>query len=82
MALWRIGMVAWAHGHAHRADNYIAIQFPLTVCASCKPKCDVSDIVDNRGWRRIVKSLQARGFENPDRNSLRMVFEPLPRGTA
>ncbi len=82
IAEWRVGARAWAHKTKHLEDNYVSLQFPLNVCDSCKAKVVLADIINNRGWVMIVRSLRANGFANPDRASLQLEFEPLLMGTA
>ena len=82
IAAWRVGMRAWAHQTEHLDDNYMSVGFGLTVCDSCRPKVVISDLVDNRGWRKIVQHMRARGFTEPNRNSLQLKFEPVMTGTA
>lgn len=82
IAAWRVGVRAWAPKTVHRQNNYISIQFPLTVCDSCKAKVVVPDVIDNRGWRKIVKAVRSRDLAKPDRTSLQLEFEPLSMGTA
>lgn len=75
-------MRVWTRKTEHRQDNYVGVRFPLTVCDSCKAKITVLDLMDNRGWRQIVKKLRARGHTDPDRTSLQLDFEPIAMGTA
>ena len=82
IAEWRVGARVWARKTAHRQNNYVSFRFPLNVCDSCKAKVVLADIIDNRGWGKIARSLRAHGFANPDRASLQMEFEPLLMGAA
>ena len=82
IAAWSVGARVWARKTEPGEDNYVSLRFPLTVCDLCKATIDIHSIIDNRGWRRIVKTLQEHGMADPDRTSLQLEFEPLPMGTA
>ena len=82
IAAWTVDARVWARKTEHRHNNYVSLRFPLTVCDSCKAKSCVPWIIDNRGWRQIVKALRSKGMADPDRTSLQLEFEQLPMGTA
>ena len=83
IAEWTVGAMVWAKGEKHRSfDNCVNLRFPVSVCNPCREKTKISDLVNNQGWRKIVQAVQGQGRAAPERSSLTLVFEPIPRGRA
>ncbi len=82
IAAWRIGAKVWARGTPHFSDNCVVVRFPLLVCDPCKDKTKIDDMVDDQGWRKIVKSVRKSGKPAPERSSLVLDFAPLLMGRA
>ncbi len=77
IAAWRIGAVMWEPGTGHYPDNCARVRFNLYVCDHCKELTTLADIVDDRCWKQICRTMRADGHARPDRASLALEFIPL-----
>ena len=81
VAWWSIDVQVWAKNcRDHRDDNCALMKFGLVVCDDCRKQTQPSDVIGDEGWQQIVTLMQAQRHATPDRDSLKIVFSPLPVG--